>query len=780
MKFFKRFLCLLLSVLMLLGTLSGCSSKKTDEEIYLTKGEFFAYFVYENDMTSDIYTYEEIQSCLDGSVEAEIIVEWGYLSEEKALKNLNNPVTKEIVVMVCANATFDLKEGNIADIKDADLLEDPQLIANAYASGFFELENGYFDGAEKMTFAECEEILERAGDYTANFHYEANEEVYEIEDNIITYDGIDYNDGDIVVDFFGEGNVTDKSAEVTGTDFSFNLDDAPKVSFLGTAQPTYLETKESNEKDATIKSTATTPNQLTTVNGFSATIAKNVFEKQLNNPKVGDTVIMSKYQTLLSNHFGNNEIIGVLKSAQLRGTYYDCIFDYPVFEEAILKKNVAKSNVSGIDKGSFVKETDEYMGWKLKFDISGNSVSVKATKDFTVYETGRKQDWQNSKKTVTATASLSLTDFNVDVNNLKSFASKKGTGYIKVTCDSAMDFSLSTSLRYTPDSNRNGKFPSNWNNSRWTDRDSKGAKEIKIAKFTPTNGVVGVDVYVYLRISIDGKVSFRTSVDNGGVMISTNNGKISCKKLGTKKTEVSANINLLGKIGVDVNLKIFGFINVVEYDVGVNLDATALADLYYEEELSTSGVFADEEGLNEYEADDNKFQYCIGISAEFSVLGELKDSGVKLILNAISKGTSFDFKRSIWTWSVHFEDGSFVEKCTRGKDSEDTVNVSSDDEIELSTYKVIMDNYTCTTVSLGAIPSDSADFYNSTNAITVKSKDESIVKASFNKKNKTIILDTTGEGSTEIVITAKKGILWWKKTVEQSIAVTVNPNNYDM
>ena len=85
-----------------------------------------------------------------------------------------------------------------------------------------------------------------------------------------------------------------------------------------------------------------------------------------------------------------------------------------------------------------------------------------------------------------------------------------------------------------------------------------------------------------------------------------------------------------------------------------------------------------------------------------------------------------------------------------------------------------MDNNTCTSVDLEAIPSDTANLMDSKNSITVKSKNKDVVKATYNKKTKTIILEAAGEGSTEIVITAKKGILWWKKTVEQEISVTVN------
>ena len=58
-----------------------------------------------------------------------------------------------------------------------------------------------------------------------------------------------------------------------------------------------------------------------------------------------------------------------------------------------------------------------------------------------------------------------------------------------------------------------------------------------------------------------------------------------------------------------------------------------------------------------------------------------------------------------------------------------------------------------------------------------KSKNNKVVKATYNKKRKAIILEAAGEGSTEIVITAKKGHLWWKKTATQEISVTVTSAN---
>lgn len=781
MKIFKRVLCVVLSVILILQLLTGCSSQKTDETLYITKGEFFAYFVYDNNMTSSQYTAEDIQNCEDGSVEADIIVEWGYLPEDLAKKGLKKPVEKEIVVMVCANATFDLKEGDPADIKDADLLNDPQLIANAYASGFFELDNGYFDGAEQMTLADCEEIMDKAKEYTADFHYEANTEITSTAEGVKEQDDSNYSDGDVVVEFFGDESESDNNSGTSAEGVSFNAtnNNLPKITLLGASTDSKVSTLENETKSAEVTSLANNAGRygFQDIKGFSATITKHTFENDLGNPQIGDTVILNKFQMMFTNNlrYGNGEIIGILVDKKATGSNYTCTFKYPQFEEAVQKKNVEKANGSGIDISSFVKEKTEVDGWKLEFKVTGNSIKVDAKKNFTVYETGRKQDWQNAKQTITATANLEIGDFNLDVNNLKSFANKSGKGYIKITCDTDIGFSLSQSLRYTPDSNRNGKFPSNWSNARWTDADSKGAKTIKIARFTPSlYGVVGIDVYIYLLISVDGKVSFTTSIENGGVQITANNGKISTSKLGTKQSEFSANVNLHNRLGVDASLKIFGFINVIEYDVGADLDLHAVVNLYYEDKLSKSGVYADEEGLNEYAADDDKFAYCIGVLIELGVSGQMKDSGVKMILNLISKGESLDFEKMIWSGGFHFEDGSFVDKCTRGDDMSDELKESDGDEVELGAYKVVLEEGKSDFVWLKAIPSETMDLLDSKNSITVKSNNTKVCTATYNKTNKLIIVDAVGEGSTEIVIKAKKGALWSKKTCEQKISVTVN------
>ncbi len=781
MKLFKRILCLSLSLIFVAQMMIGCSSKKTDEEIYLTKGEFFAYFVYENNMTSQKYSTQEIQNCEDGSVEADIIVEWGYLPEKLAKKNLNKPVEKEIVVMVCANATFGLKKGNSADIKDADLLNAPQLIADAYASGFFELENGYFDGAQHMSFADCEEIMNKAKNYTANFHYEANTETTSTAEGVKEQDISNYEDGDIFVEFFGDEVVLENSMVVSSEEKLFETsNDSSKFAFLSAGTSPQITTLESKVQDSETTLLAKTPSRLSVkdVTGFSATFTKSAFEESLGNPQIGDTVVIKKFKEISNDYYvgDDGEIIGVLISMEVNGSNYICKFKYPDFEEAVSSKNIETANASKIDTEKYEIFETKVGGWELSFNVTSSSVGVTASKGYTTYETGRKQDWQNSKQTVNAKAEFEISNFNVDINNLKSFVDENnGEGFIKVTCDTTMAFSLSQSLRYTPDSNRNGKFPSNWSNSRWTDTDSKGAKEIKIAKIPiDVYGVASVNVYIYLEISVDGKIEFSTSIDGGGVQITANNGNVSVQKLGEKKSEATAEVNLHGRFGIDVSVTLFKFINVIEYDIGLDLDIHAAVSLYYENKLEADGVYADQEGLEEYAADDSKFNYCIGVQVTVSISGELKDSGVKKLLKLFSAGDSLNFSHELWTGGIHIEDGAFVDKCTRG----DEVEESDSDEVVLSSYKVILEEGESDFISLKAVPSETVNLLDSKNSITVESNNPGICTVTYDKTNNLIIVEAVGEGSTEIVIKAKKGIVWWKDNCEQKISVTVNPSSY--
>ena len=765
MKIFKKLISIFLLLIILIQMLAGCVAK-TDSDIFLTKAEFLEYFIIENSMSSKKYTRKDLEECEDGSVPAEIMVEWGYLTEKQAKSKLNKPVTKEIVVLVCAQSTLELKKGKTSDIKDAELLDNPQIIADAYESGFFELENGYFNGAKKMSLEDCEVILENAKNYTANFHYSPNSEKIEYSDDVIVQDDSECDSGDVIIDFFEQ----QENEQPSNSDISYKENDIKSQAKLVT-----LANVRENKENTIFLNNQYELKDLQ--HGFKAIIDKYEFEINLKNPNIGDIVVFNKYTPGVNGiQYNGRKAIGRLEKKKDNGIKYECEFSCPNFEEIVDKCNVEEDNESGVEEDKLTIFETNVDGWKLDFDTTKNGVEIVATKDFVYKEVGRKQDWQNSKKTTKAKAKFKISDFQVDIKNLRSFAKQNEKGAIKVTCDTDSSLELSQDLRFTPDSNRNGKFPSNWGTSRFTDKDSKGADKIKIAKIPLSlYGVVSVDINIYLKISVDGKISIETIISDGGIEILMNNGLLSIKKLGTKLSNVEANVNLYTMAAVCADLKLFSCVDLIAYELGFNTDIHTLVSLYFKDKLEKKGIYADQTGLDEYQKENNEFYYCMDVLIDMYITGKLEKSGIKSLLRYVNAEDSLSFKYPDpgWEKSLHFEDGQFVDQCTRQDKLSDELKKSEDDSVELESYKIILINGEDQMISLSAVPGKTKKMMNSKNAITVKSKDKKICKAKYIKSQKAVLIESTGEGNTEIIIKAKKGHAWWKKTVEQRIAVTV-------
>lgn len=177
----------LLAFVLLIGALTACGKLNSQEAVdpYLTKGEFCAYYVREHAMTSQLYTENELNSDLGGAVAASILAEWEYLPEENATENLSKPVTLETVVTVCTNSLLKRKPGDVSNIKNREELEDAQLIADACASGLIKLEDGRFIGTKKMSFEECFELMNRAAEINASFHFGENDAVYDFGEDVL-------------------------------------------------------------------------------------------------------------------------------------------------------------------------------------------------------------------------------------------------------------------------------------------------------------------------------------------------------------------------------------------------------------------------------------------------------------------------------------------------------------------------------------------------------------------------------------------------------------------
>lgn len=167
-------------------------SKQIQENGYLTKGEYYKFFVEEYNMTSNDYTVEERKNAADSkdySVFASIMIEWEFITEKQA-KDLNKPLTKEIVAQTIVRSMIDHNSYNM-EIKDIKKCYDRQSIIDAVGMGIFELKNGNFDPYSYMTLEEVKNAIEKSREIISTpSGEEAKVDWSELKINI---DGIDYN-----------------------------------------------------------------------------------------------------------------------------------------------------------------------------------------------------------------------------------------------------------------------------------------------------------------------------------------------------------------------------------------------------------------------------------------------------------------------------------------------------------------------------------------------------------------------------------------------------------
>lgn len=450
MKYLKRILSLILATSILLLTLVSCSS--TDNNT-ITTGEFYALFIEE----AGLYYVSKIpdEEDIGYDVEAQAMVDWGLISEEAAFDNLYNIVTKETVITVCINNMYFVKDGDVNSFKDAKLCDNPQLMANAIATGIVELENGYLDAREKMSREDCLKIINKSLEVDSNSHFEDGtgtvEYEYGEEYDFFSGDDIDPNEIEIYgysneqypfdnsdsekVDETVSNNVTPsvasqssdcntiKASPLATTDTKAN---ALNVTNLSTADNnSQIRTLEKNVQNTTVTSLAENSN-----NKFYVDISKKVFEEVMKNPKVGDQIIYMPWAGELAfkkygkgAEFLSKGFSGKLLSAEFKGLSYYCKFER-LDDEEIIKgmkmeeygKTVKEENLSYT---LFATNVD---GFDIKFKKENNGYTINVEKTFKVSQ-NQYNNWRDWTIEPKLTVSASITDFYLDCDNVKGIVS---------------------------------------------------------------------------------------------------------------------------------------------------------------------------------------------------------------------------------------------------------------------------------------------------------------------------------------------------------------------
>lgn len=779
----KKFIAWLLVITTLFYTFASCGKDDTE---YMIKGEFFNAFIKYMNYYPLNATVEDMENAENYDIEAQTMVDWDLLPEDIAKKGLEKPIRKEEAVLACLNAMYFKKTGNVEDIKDAKLCKFPQEMADAVANDIVSLQNNYIDGRDKMTEQEVDELLEATLKERTNNRFEEGEGEITFDDDSFVFDAADISDDVFYVEGYEEANA---AANANSENLS---EDTAGMSFFETPEVGDLV----HDEDTTpvVSSTAAKEGQ------FSVFVSEDTYNLMFAKCEIGQTVVYTGLQayspdskkfdlvnkpqflpaTAVQPFIG--KLVEVIKAEPLPGAKRSVCL---VLESLDDVDKAASTKVKGVSHQikdiNFEQLKTDVAGFKVDIKSKGTGLDITLEKTFKLSE-NKYFNWRDATKTIKATFNGSVDNIWLTLDKTENFFKKNGTGGFKVTCDIKEEFELeSGGLRLAPDSNRNGKFWSNITKSRFTD--GAGAKSVKVAKFrytipnTPVSGEIGV----YLVIQIDGKITIALSQTGKGFeVVKEKNGQIRVSQLGDNKLDkAEVNVNLRVGLQILAQVDLLFVKDILSGSIEFGLQIAAMMGLYRvqddgEEKLESSGCGDPEEALGA-QRDDDKMKFCVDVSiAGYINVGLDKEN---LIGKAAGK-FGYDLSKIKYDdttdpYCLHFEDGSFVSKCTRGQkvNAEDAVEEDDDDKFTLSSTKVHLEQGLCTIVYVTDSPvSDKVIKKNK--GIKVKSKNTKVAKVYYDKDSKAISIESVSPGSTEVEVYLQKNKKS-KKQYTQTFSVTV-------
>lgn len=782
----KKFIAWLLVLTTLFCTFASCGKDDTE---YMIKGEFFNTFIKYMNYYPLNATAEDMENAENYDIEAQTMVDWELLPEEIAKKGLEKPIRKEEAVLACLNAMYFKKTGNVEDIKDAKLCKFPQEMADAVANDIVSLQNNYIDGRDKMTEQEVDELLEATLIARTNNRFEEGTGEVSFDEDSFVFDAADIADDAFYIEGYEEANaVADANSENTSAEaVGMSTFEAPEAGNL-----LYDENTE-----PVVSTTATQKGQ------FSVFVSEDTYNLMFAKCEIGQTVVYTglqayspdskKFELVNKPQFSPatavqpfiGKLVEVIKTEPIPGAKRSVCLVLESLDEV---DRAASTKVKGVSHQikniEFEDVKKDIEGFKIDIKSKGTGFDVNVEKTFKLSE-NKYFNWRDATQTIEAKLSASVDNIWLTLDKTENFFKKGGTGGFKVTCDMKEEFELQCGgLRLVPDSNRNGKFWNNLTKSRFTD--GAGAKAIKVAKFrytipnTPISGNIGI----YLIIQMDGKITIALSQTGQGFeVVKEGNGQIRVSQLGNNsldKAEVNVNLNIAIQIRPQVDILFVD--NIISGYLELGTDIAAMMGLYREQDngeetLEASGCGDPEEALGA-QGLDAKMKFCVDVGVTAYIGGGIyKDNLIGKIAGEFNYDISkWKFRKDIATFGFHFEDGSFVSECTRGKkvNAEDAVEKKEEDKFTLSSTKVHLEQGLCTMIYVTDSPvSDKVIKKNK--GIKVKSKNEEIAKVTYFEDTKAISIESVSPGSTEVEVYLKKN----KKSAKQytqTFSVTILEN----
>lgn len=750
----KRIVALLLCLSVILGLFSGCG-QVSDNSDYMTKGEFFALFIEEENLYSDVYSEEEIENSTTYDPEAEIMLEWGLIDENQK-KGLDKAVTKELVAQCCVRVMA-FRQTCSVEIKDIGKCHDQQAVTDAVGMGIFQLENGYFDAYKQMTYDECVAAIEKTSEVERNTTFDHELDI-EFQDDVEDISDVDIEDI-VVID--GESESGAENASYAGN--------RPQISRLAAGT------------DSDLRVTA-----LGAEGGRCFKITISIFEYTMQPDRYAEGKIIrwdpfARMEMLQSGKIDKwDSFAGIVKKVIKGGMKVDIILEECSLEQLVKDTNginEASTTYSAPMPSNYQPEIDASapQGVTLKKTDSGKGVEATMHYKFSltdpIYE---KQKWRNPSASPEITIKAKVDNFSVTTQNLgKMLLSKDPVeGTLKLDFDTKVTFEATAGgLRYSPANNGNGKFLSNLSNARWTGAGAGGSKRIKIGtipiRLGATGFIIRFDFFMY--VEMDGTVRIEATHANSYLCTVHSSGKAQVKNNSETNSKSEVNANIRAGIGVTPNLRFFSKKIVdASVEVGVNLDAKA--GIYTkEDELLEKCVYATQTELDE---NSNEFSYCIDTAVSFEASGQLLTME-SVIGKFVLETCGCEAAQLDKTWeltSSHFEDGRYMSSCSRS--NKNAVEVNSKGEIWLNSYKENLTEGDQVALQITSVPVNDKRI-SQYGGVTIETKDQKVAVAVYDAATKTLSITAKGEGSTEIVIKIKKS-KGSKKYYEQTVSVTVN------
>ncbi len=774
----RRMVAVLLVLCTLIG-ITACSGKA--EESHMIKGEFYNLFLKSfNYYSVDGKSFDETN---DYNIEAQAIVDWKLLPEKEAFKGLNKAITKEEAALVCLNSVYIKKQGNADDIKDAKLCKNPQEMANAVATGIVSLDNGYINGKEKLSYQECQDMIENTMQAKINGNFEENQGTidYAAEENSISFSAADIDDES---SFSVEGYPSGGSVEIESEDATSK--EPVKAAFLSHV----------NSNKAEIENTAVNDEL------FNVKIPKDLYNSKFSEAKVGDYIVYTgniclPKVTKLSYENRNKmntpgyfiePFVGYLKSVtKVSEKEYNLLLSKPSDEEIMANTDVTQKTIK-ITNIDFEKKSLNLAGFNITVspNESKDGVSVSASKTFKLSK-NKYGNWRDQKADITAAATASIENMTVTMDNFKHFFRKDNDyAYMKFSSDTTETFELKTgTLRRVPDSNRNGKFKSNLLSSRFTD--GEGADSIKITKFTVTVPYTGIsfDIGVYLTIQFDGRIKITFSQEGNGFALEKVNGHVKFSALKAekdKKAEVHTNLDIGVKTKVGIN---FLFVsNVLSGYLTIGVDISAVFSAFTTENGKTTKTAT---GYYNYELakSDSKLKFCFDVCGRMYFSGGLENDNLigKMIKKHydLSK-LSFMIKSKKLSMSLHIEETGIVPECTRKNaeisvENDENKKAVSEGKFLLESTKLTVIDGTCNTIKITGMPISNKKISKKyPSGIQVRVKDKTIAEAIYSEKTNSIVVSSLKPGSTEVEVYVQKNKKTGKEYM-QTFSITISENS---